>query len=185
MTRVIPKFCLNEIDFSFDIIIIDFLNVYMRFLQGDYDKMNEETFLDFIDTISRHFKNKKIFFVKKVIWELPEEFIRKALKRNRNFRIFFIDVVKTSDNIKCKERDDFVCYSLLNSIPNSVVLSNDLKILNPKKINGGDINIEILSLYELSLDIQTCLKKNLSYKIKGDYSKVIGFKFSRNKKLIK
>lgn len=184
MARV-PKFCLSKPVPEFDIIIIDFLNVYMRFLQGDYSKMNEETFLNFIDVVASNFEDKKIFFVKKVIIELPEEFVKKSIKRNRNLRIFFIDVVKTSDDIKCKERDDFVCYSLLNSIPRSVILSNDLKILNPKKINAGDIHIEITSLYKLPLDVQNCLSKNLTYKTKGDYSRVLGFRFSRNKKLIK
>lgn len=170
-----------ECDLKYDTVIVDFLNSYMRFLRGDYNSFNEDTFHLFINTVVKRFKDKKIFFVKKLIWELPEEFLRKALVNHRNSKIFFLVVSNKSEEFKCKERDDFVCYSLLNTISDSILISNDLKVLSRKNIENGNVHIDILSLYPLPVNIHNAIINNFSYSIPGDYSRVVKFGFTRSR----
>lgn len=179
---MLPKFCLNSPRKDFKVVIVDFLNVYMRFLQGKYECMNEVTFTQFIDTIAKSFDGKKIFFVKKVIWELPEEFHKKVLLKNKDSELFFVTVSNENNDIKYKERDDFVCYSLLNTIPDSIVLSNDTKILDQKLIGDTGIKIDILTLHTVPLDMQKSIESSCQYKSRGDYKRVKSFRFNRVQK---
>lgn len=174
------RICPEDKFLNYNIVIIDFLNVYMRFIKGNYSNMNEKTFLDFIDVISSYFNDKKIFFIKKAIWELPEDLLKKALIKHKERSIYFVIVSNKSDDNKYKERDDFVCYSLLNTLSSSIILSNDSKILNPKQIGNSSINVNILSLYQLPLDIEDVISKNCYYKKKGDYKRVVNFRFHRS-----
>jgi hypothetical protein len=178
-----PKFCIkNKVLVDYNIVVIDFLNVYMRFIKGDYNNVNEQSFFNFIGIVSNFFKDKQIFFVKKVIWELPEEFLKKALVKHKNIKMFFVDVSNKNDNLKFKERDDFVCYSILSYIPSSILISNDSKILNPKDISIAGIKIDILSLHSLPFDIEKVTVKHCLYLDKGDYNRVYNFGFLRTKK---